>query len=60
MAKTAPLPVIRALTQPALHWIAVNIAKLFRELPLISDVEVVIAFLPVLRLADQSPGHTLL
>jgi hypothetical protein len=38
-----------------------NIAKLFRELPLISDVEVVIALLPeVLNFADQSPRHTLL
>jgi hypothetical protein len=53
MAKIAPLPVFRVLTQAALHWIAMNIAKLFRELLLVSDVEVVIALLPeVLRLAD--------
>jgi hypothetical protein len=24
MAKTAPLPIIRELTQPTLHWIAMN------------------------------------
>jgi hypothetical protein len=30
MAKTAPLPVIRALTQPALHWIALLAKTLLR------------------------------
>jgi hypothetical protein len=30
----------------------VNIAKLFRELPLISDVEVVIAFLPEVQSSE--------
>ena len=67
MPKTAPLPAFRAFTQPALHRIAMTIAKIFRELPLIPNVEIVTALLPeVFRLAksinrsiDQSPRNTL-
>jgi hypothetical protein len=38
-----------------------NIPKFLHELPMIPDIEIVVTLLPeVLRLADQSPGHTLL
>jgi hypothetical protein len=38
-----------------------NIAKLFRELLRVADIEAVIPFLPeVFCLADQSPRHALL
>ena len=61
MAKADPLPVFRALTQAAIHRISVDVAKLFDELPIIANVEIVVPLLPeVLGIADQSPRHTLL
>ena len=60
LAKTTPLPVFRALAQPALHRIPVNIAKLFDELAIIPKVEIVISLFPeVLGIADQSPPPAL-
>ena len=36
-----------------------NVSKLFYKLPLIADIEIIIAFLPeMLSLADQSPRDT--
>ena len=59
--ETAPLPVFRMFAQSSLHRIAMNIAKLFHELPMVPDVEIVVAFLPeVFRLANQPPRHSLL
>ena len=66
MAKTTPLPVFGTLAQTTLHRIAMEVTKLFHELPVVADVEVVIAHLPeVFRFADQSinrraPRHALL
>jgi len=61
MAKTTPLPVFGTPAQPTLHRIPRDVTKLFRELPVIADVEVLIALLPeVFRFADQSPRHALL
>ena len=38
-----------------------DVAKFFHELPVIPNIEIVVTFLPeVLRLADQSPGYSLL
>src|SRR5437660_10692158 len=54
----APLPIFRTLTQSALQRGAMDITKLFHELGMIPDVEVVVALLPeVLGLANQAPRH---
>ena len=61
VARTAPRPIFRARTQPTLHRIVVDIAKFLRKLLPIANVVVVIALFPeVVRLADQSPRHTLI
>src|SRR5438132_12785576 len=61
VAKTAPLPVLRTFAQPSLHRIAMNIAKLFYKLLVISNVEIVVPLLPeMLRIANQTPRHSLL
>ena len=61
MAKTAPLPVLRTLAQPSLHWIAMNVAQLLHKLRVISNVEIVVPFLPeMLGIANQAPRYSLL
>ena len=56
MAKTAPLPVLRTFAQARLDRISMNIAQLFHNLRVISNVEIVVPLLPeVLRIASQAP-----
>jgi hypothetical protein len=60
MAKTAPVPVFRLFAQSALDGIPMNVAELFDELPMISDIEIAMAFLPeVVGFADQPSGNFL-
>src|SRR5271157_3211799 len=61
MAKTAPRPMFRFCDQPALHRIAVNVAKLLDALALRPHVEIVIASLPeVCQVTNQTAGNRLL
>ena len=61
MAKAAPLPVLGTLTQSALYWIAMNVAKLLRKLRVVANVEIVVPLLPeMIRIANQTPRYSLL
>jgi hypothetical protein len=61
VAETAPLPIFGTITQTALHRIAMNIPKLFYKLPVVPNVEIIVALLPeVSGPIDQSPRHALL
>src|SRR5439155_19532991 len=43
------------------HWITVDIAKLFHELLITADVEIIVPLLPeVFGVANQAPRHSLL
>jgi hypothetical protein len=46
VTKTAPRPVLETLTQAALHRIAMNLAKLFHEVRVISNIDIVVPLLP--------------
>src|SRR3954462_46885 len=46
VAKAAPLPILRALTESRSYWIPVNVTQLLHKLRIVSDVEVVISLLP--------------
>jgi hypothetical protein len=54
VAKAAPLPVLRAFTQPGLYRIAMNIAQLFHKLRVISNIEIVISLLPEMLIPTQA------
>jgi len=61
MKEATPLPVFRTFTQTARHGVAMDVAKLLRELLGIADVEIVIALLPkVGRLNNQPARDSLL
>jgi hypothetical protein len=46
VAKAAPLPILRTVTQAASYGIAVNVTELFNELFVIAYVEIIIALVP--------------
>ena len=51
MAKAAPLPLRRLLAQPARNRVAMDVAQLYYEASGITDIMVVVAFLPEWRQA---------
>ena len=59
-----PLLAFTPASQKRARWgprIAMNVAKLLNELHVITNVEIVVPFLPeMLRIADQPPRHALL
>src|SRR6266496_4248031 len=54
VAKTAPLPVLRALAQPSLRRISMNIAQLLHKLWVIPNVEIVVPLLPEMLFPTQA------
>jgi len=55
VAKAAPLPIFRTVTQAACDGVAVNVTELFNELFVIAYIEIVISLVPeVPGFADQA------
>jgi hypothetical protein len=54
VAKAAPLPVLRAFTQPVLYRIAMNVAQHFHKPRVITNIEIVISPLPEMLFPNQA------
>jgi hypothetical protein len=46
MAEAAPAPVLRAFTEPALHWILVYVVDLLDKALIVAHIVIVVAPLP--------------